>query len=123
MKRNKDTQVERKWKIEDIGLFFANSLKAMVKGEFLLRLKIDKYFLHIAYTFFLLTMFILFSLGVDNTLNKIENNKKEIKELQILHTQKSYELISLRRRSTVSSLLQDKGSKVTEPTEPANIIK
>ena len=37
------------WKIADIGLFFKNSIQAILKGEFLLRLNIGRYFVHIAY--------------------------------------------------------------------------
>ena len=119
----KDQDKTRKWKLSDIGRFFANSAIAIVKGQFLLRLKIDKYFLQIAWTFFLFAMFILFELGVDVTLSKVEKNKKQLQELEILHTQKRYELITLGRRSTVSSLLEGCGSKVAEPTVPAATLE
>ena len=35
------------WKIADIGLFFRNSFTAILKGEFLLRLNVGKYFIDI----------------------------------------------------------------------------
>ena len=114
---------ERKWRISDIGRAIVNSLVAIVKGQFILRLKIDKYFLQIAWTFFLFSMFILFGLGVDVTLAKVEKNKKELQELEILHTQKRYELITLGRRSTLTRLLKENGSKVTEPEKPAATLQ
>ena len=114
-----DNTPARKWKISDIGRFIWNSLGAIVKGQFLLRLNIDKYFLQIAWTFFLFAMFILFGLGVDVTLEKVEKNKKKLQDLEILYTQKRYEMITLNRRSTVSTLLEQNGSKVAEPEKPA----
>lgn len=108
-----------KWRLSDVGRFLGNSFWAILKGQFLLRLGVDKYFLQIAWTFFLFAMFILFGLGVDVTLAKVEKNKKELQELEILHTQKRYELITLNRRSTVLSLLEQNGSKVAEPEKPA----
>ena len=114
---------ERKWRISDIGRAIVNSAVAIAKGQFILRLKIDKYFLQIAWTFFLFTMFILFGLGVDVTLSKVEDNKKQLQELEILHTQKRYELITLNRRSTVTRLLKENGSAVTEPQKPATTLE
>ena len=119
----KGQEKERKWRISDIGRAIVNSVVAILKGQFLLRLKVDKYFLQVAWTFFLFAMFILFGLGVDVTLSKVEDNKKQLQELEILHTQKRYELITLNRRSTVSTLLQEQGSDVAEPVRPAKKIK
>ena len=115
----KGQEKERKWRISDIGRAIVNSVVAILKGQFLLRLKVDKYFLQVAWTFFLFAMFILFGLGVDVTLSKVEDNKKQLQELEILHTQKRYELITLNRRSTVARLLKENGSKVSEPEKPA----
>lgn len=114
---------KRKWRIGDIGRFLSASVAAIFKGQFILKLRIDKYFLQIAWTFLLFALMILFSLGVDSTLSKVERNKKVLKELEILHTQKKYELITLNRRSTVSSLLEEKGSAVKEPEKPAITIE
>ena len=114
---------KRKWRIGDIGRILAASVAAIFKGQLIFKLKIDKYFLQIAWTFLLFAMTILFSLGVDSALSKVEKNKKTLKELEILHTQKKYELITLNRRSTVSSLLEEKGSAVKEPEKPAITIE
>ena len=114
---------ERKWRISDIGRAIVNSLVAIAKGQFILRLKVDKYFLQVVWTFFLFAMFILFGLGVDVTLSKVENHKKRLQELEILHTQKRYELVSLSRRSTVGRLLKENGSQVAEPQKPAATLQ
>ena len=108
---------ERKWRISDIGRAIVNSLVAIAKGQFILRLKVDKYFLQVVWTFFLFAMF------MDVTLSKVENNKKRLQELEILHTQKRYELVSLSRRSTVGRLLKENGSRVAEPQKPAATLQ
>lgn len=110
---------KRKWKIADIGTFLKNSFVAILKGEFLLRLNVGRYFVHIAYTFFLFAMVIWVSLMIDNTLSKVEKNNKVIQELEIVNSQKTYELVSLSRRSSVNTLLQQMGSDVQEPQQPA----
>lgn len=113
----------RKWKVSDLGRFLKNSLVAMFKGEFLLRMRVDKIFPQIAFAFFLSLCVIIFNLMVDKTLVKVEDNKKVLQELEIQHTQKTYELVQLSRRSTVSKLLRESGSKVAEPLTPATVLK
>ena len=56
-----------KWKIQDVGRLLKESFKAILHGQFLLRLNVGRYFIHIVYTFFLFGMLIWFSLGVDST--------------------------------------------------------
>ena len=50
------------WKLSDIRHFLLNSLKAMLKGEFLLRANVGRYFIHVLYTFFLFVVIIWISL-------------------------------------------------------------
>ena len=45
-----------------------NIFKALRNGEFLLRIRADKYYLHIMYLFLLMWLSILLSLRVDKTL-------------------------------------------------------
>ena len=112
-------EVKKTWKLADIGTFLKNSFVAILKGEFLLRLNVGRYFIHIVYTFFLFAMVIWISLMIDNTLSKVEKNNKTIQELEIVHAQRTYEIVSLQRRSTVNVMLQQMGSKVQEPQQPA----
>ena len=111
--------VKKTWKIADIGVFLKNSLVAILKGEFLLRLNVGRYFIHIAYTFFLFALVIWISLMIDNTQSKVEKNKRTLQELEIAHSQKTYEIVSLSRRSTVNAMLQEMGSNVQEAQQPA----
>ena len=114
--------MDKTWKIQDIGTWLKNSFRAILKGEFLLRLDVGRYFIHIVYTFFLFAMIIWISLMIESTMNKVERNKAILHELEIVHTQKTFEVVSLSRRSTVDEMLQKMGSKVSEPKNPATVL-
>ena len=111
------------WKIADIGLFFKNSFLAILKGEFLLRLNIGRYFIHIAYTFLLFGLIIWVSLMIETTMSKVEKNKAVLKELEIVHSQKVFEVVDVSRRSSVEQLLEQMGSDVKEADKPATVVK
>lgn len=105
-----------------IGNILLNSVKAILQGEFLVRTRCDKFFLHIIYTFFLFWSMIWISMKVENTLVAVEKNKKTLNDMKIYHAQKTVQLVSLNRISVVNSLLQEKGSDVTLPQKPADRI-
>ena len=111
------------WKLADIGLFLKNSFVAVLKGEFLLRLNVGRYFIHIAYTFLLFGLVIWFSLMIDTTMCKVEKNKAVLKELEIVHSQKVFELVNVSRRSSVEEMLGQLGSNVKEAEKPATVVK
>lgn len=111
------------WKLSDIGLFFKNSFQAILKGEFLLRLNIGRYFIHIAYTFLLFGLVIWFSLMIETTMSKVEKSKAVLKELEIVHSQKVFEVVNVSRRSSVEQRLDQLGSPLGEPDKPATNVK
>lgn len=116
-----DTTV-RKWKLSDIGAFLKNSFLAILRGQFLMRLRIDEYFIHIVYVFFLMAMLILISLGVENSLNKVEENKQTLKELRIIWSDKTFEMAGVSSRSEVERKLSEMGSKLGEPDRSATVL-
>lgn len=97
-----------------------NTFTAILKGELLLRMRLDKYFIHIAYTFLLFWLIILYSMMVQNTLAQVEENRKEVKDLKIFHAQKTVKLVGLGRLQTVEDLLREQGSDITIPEKPAD---
>ena len=113
----------QKWRIQDVGRLLKESVKAILHGQFLLRLNIGRYFIHIVWTFFLFGMLIWFSLGVDSTLAKVEKNQAAIQELEIEHSNLEFELRTLNRRAALEEMLKEAGSKVTEPQKPATVLK
>lgn len=118
-----------KWKLSDIGRILSNVGKwlgnaflAALQGEFLLRLHVNKLFIHIVYTFFLFWVSIWLSMRVEKTLTKVEDNRVILEDMKIYHSQKTVELVSLGRMSTVQRLLEESGSDVGLPEEPADRI-
>jgi len=116
-------EAKGKWKIADLGKLLLNSLQAVLKGEFLLRLNIGRYFIHILYTFLLFALIIWISLMIDGTLTKVEKNKATLEELEITCNQKTYEMVSLCRRSTVEQSLIRMGSELRDREKPVTELK
>ena len=113
----------RKWRWSDIGVWMKNSVQAIIKGQFLMRLGFNKFFIHIIYTFFLFWVSIWLSLQIEKTLTKVEENQKRLDDMEIYHAQKVVELVGLNRLTTVRNLLHEKGSQVDIPQQPAVTIK
>lgn len=99
-----------------------NSIGAILQGEFLIRLKFDRYFLHIIYLFFLAVVSIWIKLEIDQTMVRLEESKKELEDYKIYYSQKTCELVELDRLSTVEDMLEEKGSPLTLPQKPADRI-
>jgi hypothetical protein len=114
---------KRKWRIADIGTWLKNAVLAMVKGEFLLRVNASKYFIHIIFTFFLFWVSIYLSMRIENTLTKVEENRRKLTDVEIYHAQKTIELVRAGRMSTIQQRLEDNGSALTIPQKPAERIK
>lgn len=101
-----------------------NSLLAILKGKFLLRLNLQKYFVHIVYTFFLFALIIWMSLQIDSAMFKVQQKNREIEELEIINSQKTFELVKVSSRSATKERLKMMKSSVTENGKPAyRIVK
>lgn len=107
----------------NVGSFIKNSIPAILKGEFLLRLNVGRYFIHILYAFLLLGVIIWVSLMTESSMAKVEKNKQTIKELEIINSARTYEVVSLSKRSSVQENLRLMGSGVQEPQKPATVLK
>lgn len=114
---------QRKWKVSDIGAWLKNAFMAMIRGEFLLRLHVNKYFIHIIYTFFLFFISIWLSLKIEKTLTKVEDKRKVLQDVEIYHAQKTVEMESMGRMTRIEQMLQEKGSALAIPEKPADRIK
>jgi len=106
-----------------VGAGLKESIKAIWKGELVLRLRADKFFFHILYVFLLAGLSIYTGLLVEKSLKKVEDNKVTIKELQIVHAQKTGQLVRLQNISTTLKRLGELGSEVSMPEKPASIVK
>lgn len=114
---------DMKWKFGKIWELVKNSFTATLRGEFLLRLRFDRWFLHIIYFFVLCTLNIWITLEIEQTMLNEERNKERLEDLKIYHAQKTCELVSLDRLSTVEELLEKSGSRLTVPEKPADRLK
>ena len=121
--RRSIVEENRKWRWSNIGVWMKNSVQAIIKGQFLMRLGFNKFFIHIIYTFFLFWVSIWLSLQIEKTLTKVEENQKRLDDMEIYHAQKVVELVGLNRLTTVRNLLHEKGSQVDIPQQPAVTIK
>ena len=96
-----------------------NAFRALSRGEFLLAIGAHKYYMHILYLFVLAWISILLSLKVDKTLTRLEENKTQLRDLEIYHAEKEAELVRLHSASTTEKRLKQLGSNVTLPEKPA----
>ena len=100
-----------------------NTFRAIRSGEFLLRIRADKYYMHIMYLFLLMWMTILLSLQVDKTLTRVGDNKVALEKLRIQYAEKEAALVKLHSASAAQIRLKELGSEATLPSEPATVIK
>lgn len=106
---------------------FKNSLVRAISdishGEFLLRLNIGRYFIHILYLIVLFTLTIWVSLAIDSTMNKVERNKAIIREQEIELSILEFKLSEIESRKEVEARLNEMGSKLKRPAKPAKRLK
>ena len=98
-------------------------LKSIGRGDILIRMQVHKLFPYILYMFFIAWISIWLSYKVEKTMYRVEVNKKVIENLKIDHANKTCEIVSLTRISTVESMLEEAGSDVKAPEKPADRIK
>ena len=102
---------------------FIEILKSIGRGDILIRMRVDKLFPYILYTFFLGIVSIWLSYKAENTMHMVEVNKERIESLKYENANKHCEIIGLSRISTVETMLKEAESDVTVPEKPAYIIK
>jgi hypothetical protein len=86
-------------------------------------MQVHRLFPYILYMFFIAWISIWLSYKVEKTMYRVETNKKIIENLKIDNANKTCEIVSLTRISTVESMLEEAGSKVKAPEKPADRIK
>ena len=114
---------KKKFRFKDIWTLLKNSFQAILKGEFLLRLNIGRYFIHIASCCLLVAATIWISLLIDNTLTKVQRNRLTIKAQQDTITVLTFELSKATRRTEVEKRLISMGSDLRDATRPAKRLK
>ena len=114
---------KKKFRFKDIWTLLKNSFQAILKGEFLLRLNIGRYFIHIASCCLLVAATIWISLLIGNTLTKVQRNRLTIKAQQDTITVLTFELSKATRRTEVEKRLISMGADLRDATRPAKRVK
>ena len=99
------------------------TLKSIGRGDILIKMQVHRLFPYILYMFFIAWISIWLSYKVEKTMYRVETNKKIIENLKIDNANKTCEIVSLTRISTVESMLEEAGSQVKAPEKPADRIK
>ena len=102
-------------KLKRIGKAILNSIIAIWRGEFLLRLRAGRFLAHILYTFLLFGLIIWFSLLIDTSMNQVETNYARINALKMEQSLLKIDLTRAESRSAVARRLQEMGSPLGEP--------
>ena len=103
-----------------IGSALVETIKAIGYGDILLRLRVDKFLPYILYAFFLAMVSILMSYKAEQTMLRMERNKSVLETQRIYHGQKTCDMVSLDRISTIETMLEELGSNVKPPQKPAD---
>lgn len=104
-------------------LFLRNSVMAVLQGKFLLKLNVGKYMVHIIFCFFMFSLTIWFSMMMDLSLHRIEENYETIDDLQMINAQYRFELEELYRRGDIEKRLMGMGSDLHDAAQPATILE
>ena len=106
-----------------IGAATVETLKAIGYGDILLRLRVDKSLPYILYAFLLAMISIFMSYKAELAMLRMERNKAILETKRIYHSQKTCDMVSLARISTVETMLEELGSELEPPQKPADILK
>jgi len=102
---------------------FIETLRSIGRGDILIRMQVHRLFPYILYLFVLAWLSIWLSYKVEKTMYRVEVNKDIIENLKIDNANKTCEIVSLTRISTIEKLLEETGSEVKTPEKPADKIR
>jgi Tfp pilus assembly protein PilO len=91
----------------------------VVSGDIITKKGIDKKLPFIIYIFFLIILYIIWGLMVEDKMTVIRDNEKEIETLKIEYYQKELTLTGLNQKSKVETLLLQNGvTDLKAPEDP-----
>ncbi|MBR5736268.1 MAG: hypothetical protein IKX60_05715 [Bacteroidales bacterium] len=95
----------------------------VVSGDIITKKGIDKKLPFIIYIFFLIILYIIWGLMVEDKMTVIRDNEKEIETLKIEYYQKELTLTGLNQKSKVENLLLQNGiNDLKAPKDPPQRI-
>lgn len=96
--------------------------KALLSGNLLILLGLDRLLPHILVLFVLGWVNIFMNYRIEQVMAEVEKNKITLENYRIYHAQKTYQFVKLGRISTVEDMLEQNGSELGAPVKPAETI-
>ena len=96
---------------------------SIASGEFLLTLGLDRYIIHVIYTFLLFMATIWIGIQIEKTFIKVESNKAVINELKVESNKLNFQLEQMNNSNTLEQRLKQMGSDLRYPEKPATRIR
>lgn len=101
----------------------ATVIKSILNGEILILMRVDRLLPYILFLFVLGWVNIFLNYSIEQTMAKVEKNKKILEYYQNDYANKTYEFVKAGNISTIKNMLEEGGSEVTSPQKPAEKIK
>ena len=96
--------------------------KAMLSGNLMILLGVDRLLPHILVLFVLGWINIFMNYRIEQAMAEVEKNKVTLENYRIYHAQKTYQFVKMGRISTVEDMLEQGGSQLSAPVKPAETI-
>jgi hypothetical protein len=98
-------------------------IKSILSGDILLLMRVDRALPYILFLFVLGWINIFLNYSIEQTMAKVEKNKKIMEYYRNDYANKTYEFVKAGKISNVKEMLDKSDSEVTTPEKPAVIIK
>jgi hypothetical protein len=100
----------------------ATVIKSILSGDILILMRVDRLLPYILFLFVLGWVNIFLNYSIEQTMAKVEKNKKTLEYYKNDYANKTYEFVKAGNISNVKSMLEKGGSEVTTPEKPAEKI-
>ena len=98
-------------------------IKSILSGDILILMRVDRALPYILFLFVLGWANIFLNYSIEQTMAKVEKNKKILEYYRNDYANKTYEFAKAGKMSNVKAMLERADSEVAPPTKPAEIIK
>lgn len=100
----------------------ATVIKSLLSGDILILMRVDRLLPYIIFLFVLGWVNIFLNYSIEQTMAKVEKNKKTLEYYKNDYANKTYEFVKAGNISNVKDMLEKGGSEVTTPEKPAEKI-
>lgn len=98
-------------------------VKAVINGEILLKLGLDRYLPHMLVAFLCFAVVIYAKIRIDDVMIELERSTSELETVRIMHAQKTCEYVGLEKLGAIEELIEEKGLEIGMPDKPAGTIR